>query len=466
MLFAPYGVRVVSRKALSHTNQGVNVSKSSHIWIQPSIPRTQTLATGRLMPSNVLQSTCRLFTHSHSFLSRFFTRLLSPGLRIPVSSSLSGRSLHSAVSHARMGRAAIKQGFSFPVYNALARPSGIGTFFPRAPLPSARVATNLGLGTVRKFSSARPLFQNLVENVPIVVRALYESDIDGIIPVKVHSMKRPTTSAKRKETSKHRSLTFPIRAVEKQMDAPLEELDHYFSVPAVTPVTTYMLVPLAPTPTSRMPLELSPPNALAECPSLVHPLAELSSLHMSHELHALRVSSLFARLDHGDVWSRGVRCSAFAHGNVQALGSDGPCTILVLEFIGWSKAEVKGIIGEAGTGWCILHEECHDETGGTESDISSEISGLDENYNTPDPDDAQNFFLPNLDLSSSPDNDTSTSERHYTPASPSHLFLNSYSFSSPEFDPQLSLYSLDRSGTGGTGWNSADDGSWSWLSSG
>ena len=326
-------------------------------------------------------------------LSRLFTRLLAPNIRIPLAPSLSGRALHTSVLHAPLGRAAIRQGFSFPVRVAVSRPLGLGSFIPRGPTAVLRVATNLGIGSVRRFTSAQPLFQNLVENVPIALRALYEAKVDAK-PLHRHPARktlRATVTRSAKQTGKSLQCPQNVTTLDKvpSGSTSTEELEQYF--PLSEPVvTTYLLVPLAPTPTSRMPL--AQPSA-AGGPDLLHPLSELGDLHISHELHALRVSSLFSRLDHEDVWSKGVRCSAFAHGTTHIWENEGSCTILKLEFIGWSKAEVKSVIGECGTGWCILYEE-HEELMDSESDLPSEP---DEKDSSVDP--AQSLVLPTLDLS-------------------------------------------------------------------
>ena len=87
----------------------------------------------------------------------------------------------------------------------------------------------------------------------------------------------------------------------------LEEAEHYFSAIVVAPVTTYLLVPLAPTPTSRIPLPLDP---LPPCPGpsdqpkLLPLLSYIGSFHTSHATHSLRVSTLFTRLDQVNVWVR------------------------------------------------------------------------------------------------------------------------------------------------------------------
>ena len=204
------------------------------------------------------------------------------------------------------------------------------------------------------------------------------------------------------------------------------EIDHYFPVPPVPDVSTYLLIPLAPTPTSRLPLHALPPDHRA-----LLSLSALASVHTLHSTHSLRVSSLFARLDTADVWSRGVTCTAYSHGSAIRDG-EGACTILEVEFIGWTKAEVRGVIGESGTGWCVL-EECRAET--EDDDSSSVFSGM--SFETedltdaqpsgtrspmPNIDPAQSFILPTLDFSSDSGSNTSVAE------------IDAFDFSDGEWD--------------------------------
>jgi hypothetical protein len=116
-----------------------------------------------------------------------------------------------------------------------------------------------------------------------------------------------------------------------------------------------LLIPLAPT---ALPFR----SESYQEPKL---LPYIGSLHETHTTHSLRVSSLFTRLDQANVWARGVRCSAYSHGRAHRkqveASEEGVCTILEVEFVGWSKAEVRGIIGESGTGWCVLDEVLHEE---------------------------------------------------------------------------------------------------------
>lgn len=179
------------------------------------------------------------------------------------------------------------------------------------------------------------------------------------------------------------------------------EIEHYFPAPPSNGVTTSLLIPLAPTPTERTPLppDTSPHQSLL-------PLPKLSSIHTSHELHSLRVSSLFARLDVANVWERGVQCSAYAN----RADANGVCTILKVEFVGWTKAEVRSVIGESGSGWCVLEElrtipeEDEDDAFSDTSSVFSGISGECEDqmegplqFEEP----TGSFILPTVDFSSS-----------------------------------------------------------------
>src|SRR5262249_160181 len=125
----------------------------------------------------------------------------------------------------------------------------------------------------------------------------------------------------------------------------------------------------------------------------------------------------------------GVQCSAYAH----SAGIDGVCTILRVEFPGWTKSEVRGVIGESGTGWCVLEETSTVSESGDEvlSDTSSILSGI----STPpcvydcmksalsiaSSEDSTSFMMPTLDFSaafldaaSAPDSSPSPIDRSET----------------------------------------------------
>jgi len=288
-----------------------------------------------------------------------------------------------------------------------------------------RSVAQVGLGTARNFHSSRPIFQNLVENVPIAGRAFYEADWDVKMRREKENMLRSVKKEK-KSASKPKALKIsqsfakvPTPLLEKENDtiAPSsQQLDHYFPDPTPAVITT-LLIPLAPTPTARMPLSARTQD------QQVLPWREIMHLHNMHSTHALRVSSLFSRLDAANVWERGVRCSAFSHGNDPSHNGDAICTILQVEFVGWSKAEVRSVIGESGTGWCVLEESWADD----EDDIESIFS--ESTYPEEPVDDhvTQSFVFPTLDLSATAFSLPPPSSR---PPSSTPLIINSPTFDS------------------------------------
>ncbi|KAJ7681334.1 hypothetical protein B0H17DRAFT_899419, partial [Mycena rosella] len=147
----------------------------------------------------------------------------------------------------------------------------------------------VGLGTARNFSSSRPIFQQLVDNVPIVGRMLYEADWDLSMHRKQENMCRP--ASKKAATPVQSKEMLKPTSVEKA--AKKAQLEHYFPVPVPTG-TTHLLIPLAPSPTGRTPLPEFPASASS---TGCLPLPALLALHNVHTTHTLRVPSLFQRLD-------------------------------------------------------------------------------------------------------------------------------------------------------------------------
>lgn len=183
-----------------------------------------------------------------------------------------------------------------------------------------------------------------------------------------------------------------------------QDMDKYFLASTTPNVTTHLLIPLAPTPTGRVPLD---PNGGSSRHPLL-PLSSLASMHNEHEMHSLRVSSLFSRLDVANVWERGAVCSSYA----SHADKHGVCTILKIDFTGWTITEVRSVIGEAGTGWCVLEEErtqkpAREEEDDELSDTSSILSGISGPFSVPESISlsprsvSDSFVLPTLDFSSS-----------------------------------------------------------------
>ncbi|KAJ3976597.1 hypothetical protein EV361DRAFT_883207 [Lentinula raphanica] len=340
----------------------------------------------------------RLLGEARAILSRFVGHLTAPGLSVHPSASF-----HQTVRGSAPGRMrSIQDRLSFSAKHALSRPAQ-PVFFPRGPIVTSRSVAQVGLGTARNFSSGRSVFQNLVENVPIAGRALYEADWNVHMQKEREAMKKTLKRGNVKEARKEMLKAKNTVSFETQS---VSEMNHYFAPEVQAPVTTLLLIPLAPTTTGRVPL----PSNVTDHSTLLPPLSTLASIHNAHELHSLRVSALFSRLDAANVWERGVLCSAYSKGGTD----EGVCTVLKVEFAGWSAAEVRAVIGESGTGWCALEEIItrinQDEEGDIFSDASSLLSDLSEesvdSHIAVEP--AQSLVLPTLDFSSSFDQPASS----------------------------------------------------------
>ncbi|KAI0345073.1 hypothetical protein BDW22DRAFT_1405895 [Trametopsis cervina] len=363
-------------------------NRSIHIpaWIpRPPAPRSTTSAAETFIKQ------------ARTFLTRVVGDLTAPG-----AFNLSTHASHTSgpsYSANPFRLQTIQQRLNGPTRVTLSRPLG-APFMPRAPAMPRNV-THVGLGTARNFSSARPLFQNIVENVPIAGRAFWEADWD-IKLQKERELQKPKKYSPAKENARpSTSRVEPTRISAVVVAAPTEEqaihaeLDHYFPAPAVADVTTVLLIPIAPTPTSRLPLPTNPSVHTSNHPLI--PFSYLASVHADHATHALRVSSLFARLDAAKVFDHPeVSCSAFGH-------ASGLCTVLEVKFNGWTESRVRAVLGEAGTGWCVLEEIHEDEDNAALEDALSEVS-FDTHVSSPsraEIDPSASFVLPTLDFSAS-----------------------------------------------------------------
>jgi hypothetical protein len=284
-------------------------------------------------PSSLTQ---RFFSQTKSAVGRYFALLTTPAR---VGATTTPASFHNVAHLARSNVPPIHQTFSMQARQAIGRPFG-PYHLPKPQSFAPRSVSQVGLGTARSFHSSRPLFQNLVENAPISIRAFTEADWE--LETKG---KQPAEMKKRKGTpqmKKTKQMAKPIETKFQPVSETQIEFDRYFAAPPAE-ITTNLLVPLAPTPSSRQPLPSIP------SPSLV-PLSILLDVHASHELHSLRVSSLFSRLDAAKVWvDQRVSCSVY--GDPSGLAS-----IMKIEFQGWTKAQVRAVLGEAGKGWCMMQE--------------------------------------------------------------------------------------------------------------
>ena len=335
-----------------------------------------------------------IFKQAKTFISTVVGHLTAPGA---FSSSPHASASRSMLENAHAHRfPSMQQRLSPATRFALARPLG-APYLPRGPVVP-RGMFQVGLGTARNFSTARPIFDNLAQNVPVTGRAFWGADWDLEMQEERKKLRVQKYQKKQEKKQACKELLQPVRAARQLASTsevePTEidtraELDHYFPAPIASEITTYLLIPLAPTPTSRLPLPMSPSIHTSNHPLI--PLARLASLHHDHNTHALRVSTMFARLDAARVFDEpGVSTSAYGD-------PTGLATILEVKFAGWSAARVRGVLGEAGTGWCVLEEVREADA---LDDALSELSAA-----TPaesaviDP--AASFVLPTLDFSAS-----------------------------------------------------------------
>ncbi|GJJ12223.1 hypothetical protein Clacol_006464 [Clathrus columnatus] len=241
--------------------------------------------------------------------------------------------------------------------------SNLGSSFhvPRPPSLPGRI-TDVGLGTARKFSTARPIFQHLIENVPVAGRAFYELDLD-IQKKQVRSEALRFTKARRVDgvdfmpqtPSTILSLSLPFdnddyhgdfEEIVSSTGENIEHFDDYFTSPLSLPVITYLLIPLAPISINHFQLPLSHST---DSPALL-PLSLITAEHILHSTHAAKVSSLFARLNTNRVWEDSVSCEALYD------DSSGLCTALRVTFHGWTEEDVRTVLDLAGSNWCTIHE--------------------------------------------------------------------------------------------------------------
>ncbi|KAG9011173.1 hypothetical protein FRB94_009099 [Tulasnella sp. JGI-2019a] len=303
----------------------------------------------------------------------------TPGSVGGANRALSTSTVYNIPRHAHRSPP-FKSTLSLPARIALQRPMSNAPFLPRTPtLP--RPIAQVGLGTARNFSSTRHVFQNLVENVPVTGRAFWEADWD-IKSTKAEKRRlvprrRPKKTAKIVDKVKAREAGLGVSSTLTEVPSTFEEeFSTYFSAPVnhAEGTTTFLTIPLYPT------SERAPLPALTESSRLL-PMSELRAIHGDHALHAIRVQSLFTRLDTGDVWNRGIECECYG-------GSNAAPTALRITFKGWTKEMVHEVIGEAGKGWCEL-----EEVGPFIQPDTPSVEPVEQA--------AMSFIIPNLDFSSS-----------------------------------------------------------------
>jgi len=263
------------------------------------------------------------------------------------------RSLHSSrLAHPTAS-------LSFPARASLRGPT---LFIPRGPAVVSRSTAQVGLGHARTFCSSRPLFQNLVQNVPIAGRAMWEADWE--LNIKKDMGRKRILASQTEEKKARGEMLKPRTKIETastqlSSDADIEaDLEHYFPTPKSF-ATTYLIVPLAPF--SRTPLPYGSESLVSSDEHPLLPIVTMARLHSDHTVHSYRVNSLFRRLDQAAVWDRGVRCEAYGYN--QYYDDEGAAQYVKVVFSGWTKEDVKAVVGTAGEGWCEIratHHQFHD----------------------------------------------------------------------------------------------------------
>ncbi|CAE6427518.1 hypothetical protein ACGC1H_004592 [Rhizoctonia solani] len=292
------------------------------------------------------------------------------------------RSLHTIRSPS------ITQRLSLPARLAVNRPLAA----PRLPKVAAppRSVTQVGLGTARNFSS-RPVFQHLVENVPIVLRSTTELDLDP----RVRKSKgariagRPSATNKKARTSRPKALK-PTTVVPEPASVLSDieaEFAHYFPV-AASSVVTVLTVPLQPS-TVRSPL----PEPREDASPL--DLASFVPTISSYQTHRLRVDTLFDRLTRANVWKRGASTTAYDTGS-------GAADVIQVRFDGWTAADVRDVLGHAGQGWCTIEQRANLPVERDAAQVEDEWNTLRESIANSNTEGTEvTLVLPTLDFSAS-----------------------------------------------------------------
>ena len=402
----------MSRQLFRAAHNPPNISSARGLHTPSFVPRG-------VPPQPSTPFSSRIFQRTRTILNAFVGHLTTPGTVRASAGGSTVRSMQSAAS--RMPK--IESNWSLPVRHALSVRMGA----PRLPRPPAvpRNIAQVGLGTARNFTTGRPIFQNLADkmhNIPVASRAFLEADLD--MRSKDDSRDALASKLRRARNGKSKRRSRPVcpadtklhfhpaasrptaSAPETEGQAQAQaEFDKYFAPPQIPDVSTTLLIPLAPTPTSRVPLAYT--FAYDQHPLI--PFLEISALHVDSERHAARVRALFEQLDAARAWDKGATC--------ETLGGARGAGVLRVRFAGWSAHAVRGILGEAATGWCVLEEEHAEEEGcaqagcGEEEDMSDfgsavaldldpdGLGGIAElNLSSPvDP--AYSFVLPTLDFS-------------------------------------------------------------------
>lgn len=428
-------------------------------------------------------------------LNRFISTAIARGPSRAAVRTFTRAVLQESGAHRPTSAHSITQSLSYParinVSPTLLRPHAFARIYiPKAPTtisgglsrgPGATVS--VGFGSARSFSSGagRPLFQNLVQNVPIAIRAISEVDLDTKlcgerrkIQMNRENKKSSSNIQKRLVLSSDRNgvSNAKMTTIESSdLAANKDQYSHFFRPLADEPLrpseafTTILSIPLSPpistTITAQFRQPLPPYSSIDGIDSNPwdgtppHLPIGISTAfydaHLAYDLHNQRVKTLFARLDAEAVWSRGATCSTLTEVAWMSTESSGPIRALEVRFEGWTRAMVLNMLENDNVlNWCDVRVEAqrrHRDSEGTSLPVIADA--IDETA-IPEPD-SMLFVMPTLDVSWYSSNEAETSFAASTPA-PFPVSDNAESFDprvedsfafslpgSPEMTPSISM---------------------------
>lgn len=304
---------------------------------------------------------------------------------------------------------------------SVARPRpGFGGPTPR-PVAYPASVSHVGLGAARNFSSARPIFENVCQNVPLGLRALVDSD--GIDSRKWAKVRQTIRRAERTAVKGHgRALPraeqlkkiefssfFGSVAAEASSSAVVESE----AVATVEPVV--LVLPLEPSLALSLPSDTTAVASSSTSYRLLTPtvLHSLHSIQNAYESHAHRIRSLSNRLTSAGVFDDpGV--------GVEMIFVNGEKLVEVRFPASWSRRDVEQACGEwrgAERWYQILGGDTAPVSFASSSDLGplddlashSSLAATDDSLSTLDDDDfavhddvVSTLLLPTVDHAMSP----------------------------------------------------------------
>ncbi|KAL7416170.1 hypothetical protein BDY24DRAFT_439381 [Mrakia frigida] len=349
---------------------------------RPPPPPPPAAAAARSRPPSLPLSALRsLAQHLVSSSKRLFSTQ-------PVAGAAPLKHTHlpsDLASRIRVGRGTLPGFGGFHHSSSAGRfgPGGLGRGGPMGPGVRgafSRGVGNVGLGTARGYASmARPLFDGVVGNTPLALRALANALEDQAENLKAphrslhHSSKSSSSSsAKKQRLSAHPYLKSSFKKVPTVVVEESASDDHtYF----FTPSPSHTLpVAASPSSTTTLFLPFSLNSTTHTFPPSHYPsLSHLASTHReAYQTHAQRVEGLIKLMEEKGVFlNAGVREEEVKDWEEEVLG-------VKVVFEGRSEEEVRVILGEGeGEGeWWFLDEQKRDASDTGSSSTSTSVNSL------------------------------------------------------------------------------------------